>query len=110
MTKSALSAASGVSRALIDDYLKGRRQPSVAQLQRLGMAAGLRLDLAWSRVEVAHDARLAWTQPSQEMRSPPLTMTERARVLELVCATAMALPARERKDLEFPPFRTLVHG
>jgi transcriptional regulator with XRE-family HTH domain len=46
LSKSALSARSGVSRSLIDDYLKGRSQPSLAQLRRLASAAGLRLDVS----------------------------------------------------------------
>jgi transcriptional regulator with XRE-family HTH domain len=46
ISKSALSSASGVSRALLDAYLKGQRQPSVAQLSRLAQAAGLELKLS----------------------------------------------------------------
>lgn len=45
LSKSALSAASGVSRSLIDDYLKGRSQPSIAQVERLADAAGCALDV-----------------------------------------------------------------
>jgi transcriptional regulator with XRE-family HTH domain len=45
MTKSALCAAAGVSRALFDDYLKGRTQPGVGQLVRIAEAAGMELDL-----------------------------------------------------------------
>lgn len=41
LSKSALSAASGVSRSLLDDYLKGRTQPSITQVTRLADAAGL---------------------------------------------------------------------
>jgi transcriptional regulator with XRE-family HTH domain len=44
VSKSALSAASGVSRSLIDDYLKGKSSPSVAQLNRLAAAVGLQLE------------------------------------------------------------------
>lgn len=45
MSKTALSAASGVSRSLIDDYLKGRSQPSIAQVERLADAAGCALEV-----------------------------------------------------------------
>lgn len=45
LSKAGLSAASGVSRSLIDDYLKGRSQPSIAQVERLAASAGLVLDV-----------------------------------------------------------------
>lgn len=102
LSKTELSRHSGVSRALIDDYLKGRRQPTVAQLQRLGESAGFRADFAWV------DPRPAWARPNPGMDATPLTIEERAQVLDQVCALAMAMPARERGELEFPPFPELV--
>lgn len=47
LTKAELSRRSGVSRALIDAYLKGESQPSVAQVQRLSDGADLRIDFVW---------------------------------------------------------------
>jgi transcriptional regulator with XRE-family HTH domain len=102
LTKAELSRRSGVSRALIDDYLKGRRQPSVAQLQKLGEPAGFHVDLAWV------DPTPAWARPNPAMDAIPLTIEERAVVLEMVCDLVAVLPARERGALEFPPFRELV--
>ncbi|WP_244930645.1 helix-turn-helix transcriptional regulator [Nocardioides sp. W7] len=46
LSKTALSAASGISRSLIDDYLKGRSQPSIAQVERLAESAGCVLELS----------------------------------------------------------------
>lgn len=46
LSKSRLSTVSGVSRALLDDYLHGRRNPSMAQVQRLAEAAGLSLEIS----------------------------------------------------------------
>ncbi|MGJ9412667.1 helix-turn-helix domain-containing protein [Aeromicrobium sp. CF4.19] len=46
LSKSALCRAAGLSRALLDDYLKGRKQPSVAQLDRIAEAAGRRLEIS----------------------------------------------------------------
>lgn len=116
-TKTSLSRRSGVSRALIDDYLKGRRQPSVAQLERLGESVGLRMDIVWeSAGELAPDRMPRtkptpqWAVPSEGMKAPPLSVEERAVVIEMVCGTAMLLPARERGELNFPPFRTLVRS
>lgn len=45
LSKSELSSRSGVSRALIDDYLKGRKQPTVGQLNRLVKAANMAAEL-----------------------------------------------------------------
>ncbi len=106
LSKSELSARSGVSRSLIDDYLKGRRQPSVEQLERLGGAAGLRLDIAWAEIEYEPRRDPSWLIPDNpDMRPRPLTIPERAKVIEMVCGTAMLLPAKERGPLEFPPVR-----
>lgn len=104
LTKSELSARSGVSRSLIDDYLKARRQPSVAQLARLGAAAGFRFDIVWETPSTPH-----WARPHPDMEAPPLTVPERAHVLELVVAAATELQRRPAPDeMAFPPFRTLI--
>jgi len=109
LTKSELSARSGVSRALLDDYLKGRRRPAVAQLERLGTAAGLRMDITWRPLaEPDGIATPSWARPNPTMRPEPLTVEQRAMALEMVCDLAMELPARQRGELEFPPFRTLA--
>ncbi len=49
MTKSALSEVSGVSRSLLDGYLKGTTQPSLPQLERLAAAAGRRIEVTVKR-------------------------------------------------------------
>ena len=48
LTKAELSRRSGVSRALIDAYLKGKSQPSIAQINRLGDAGNVRMDIMWA--------------------------------------------------------------
>lgn len=106
LTKSDLSRRSGVSRALIDGYLKGHSQPSVAQLERLGHAAGLRLDLSWEPIEKPGSTQ--WAAPPPTMEAPHLTIAQRARVLERVVAVAAHQQRHERGELRFPPFRTLV--
>lgn len=45
LTKASLSSRAGVSRALLDAYLSGATQPSVAQVEKLAQAAGLTLDV-----------------------------------------------------------------
>lgn len=105
LSKSELCARSGVSRSLLDDYLKGRRQPAVAQLERLGEAAGLRLDVVWRELDIK--AAPAWARPHPSMNALPLTVAERSKVLELVVPVAMEMRRRPRGELAFPPFRTL---
>lgn len=45
LSKSEVCRRSGLSRALLDDYLNGRKTPSLRQLQRVAAAVGLRLEL-----------------------------------------------------------------
>ena len=49
LTKTALCSRAGISRALFDDYLHGRKQPSLAQIERIADAAGLRATVALSK-------------------------------------------------------------
>lgn len=105
LTKSDLCAAAGISRSSLDEYLKGVRQPSVRQLERLGAAAGLRVDIAWRDAEVGDPS---WLKPDNPaMEAPPLTVRERAQVLEVVVATAVQLQRRPRGPLTAVPFRQL---
>lgn len=105
ITKSELAARSGVSRSLIDDYLKGRRQPTVAQLERLGAAASRRLAITWRPVDAGRTPQ--WARPNPAMASPPTTMAERAQILQRVTAAAAALGRKPLGELEFPPFHAL---
>jgi transcriptional regulator with XRE-family HTH domain len=105
MTKSALCAAAGVSRSSLDEYLKGERQPSLRQLERLGEAAGLRVDISWRPAERTDPSWLIPDNPS--MKATPLTVRERAQVLEVVVATAVELQRRPRGPLTATPFRQI---
>lgn len=44
-SKSAICKESGLSRSLLDGYLKGKNNPTLGQLQRLARAAGYEIDL-----------------------------------------------------------------
>jgi transcriptional regulator with XRE-family HTH domain len=46
MSKTALCSRAGISRALLDDYLHGAKQPSLAQIERIADAAGYRVAVA----------------------------------------------------------------
>jgi|SRR6185312_11536386 len=105
MTKSELASRSGVSRALIDDYLKGRRQPSLGQLERLGRAASRQLTVTWADLDP--EPAPWWARPNPVMAAPPTTVVERAQILERVTAAAAALPRQSPGELLFPSFRTV---
>lgn len=44
-SKSTLSRESGISRSLLDGYLKGKNSPTMGQLRRLADAAGYEINL-----------------------------------------------------------------
>jgi transcriptional regulator with XRE-family HTH domain len=46
LSKTRLCSRAGMSRALLDDYLSGAKQPSLAQVERLADAAGYRVSVA----------------------------------------------------------------
>jgi transcriptional regulator with XRE-family HTH domain len=89
LSKAEFCRRTGVSRALLDDYLKGRKSPSADRLAALASVSGAELELTGPR---AHSPEL--------LRS--------AYLLEQVGAVAQALPARHPGPLRFPPFRTVV--
>lgn len=81
ISQAELARRAGVSRSVVNAYERGTRQPSVAALERLVAAAGLRLALAPSRPD-------------------PVSAGEQLLdVLEL----ADRLPNRRQSDLTFPP-------
>jgi len=88
MTQAELAQRVGTSQATISAYENGRKQPSVATLERLLAATGSRL-----AVEHGHAAVLR-PSPAQEARV--------ARTLADVIALAEALPTRHERELRFP--------
>lgn len=78
-----LARRSGLDRSVLSAYENGRRQPSVAALARIAMAAGMQLDLA---------------------TAPNAAAEEHAgRVLAQVLQLAESLPYRPRDELTYPP-------
>lgn len=86
LTQRQLARATGVPQPLISAYEKGHRQPGADTLLRLLRGTNHEVEL----VNTVERGRTA------------------AKKLEQVCALAMALPARDREPLAFPPFRSLV--
>lgn len=88
LTQAALAARAGTSQATISAYESGRKQPSVATLDRLLAAAGARL-------RVAPGAN-AVVQPSAAQ------LARAGRTLIDVLLLAEALPTRHERKLRFP--------
>lgn len=82
-----LAAESGVTRTLVNDYLAGRRTPSINQLERLLLATGSRLTLS---------------------ALPHIDPTEAGRRLVEVLELADALPQQHAPDIGAPGFRTIL--
>jgi transcriptional regulator with XRE-family HTH domain len=78
-----LARRSGLDRSVLSAYENGRRQPSVAALARILAAAGMELDLTFSRNAAAEE--------------------HAGRVLAQVLELAEALPYRPRDELAYPP-------
>jgi len=88
MTQAQLAVRTGVPQPLISAYERGRRQPGADMLLRL----------------------LAGTGHDVELRSTVEQSRSSAEKLALVCAVAMALPARASGPLRYPSFRSLVRS
>lgn len=88
LTQAALAARAGTSQATISAYESGRKQPSVATLDRLLAAAGARLSIQRRRRAVVQPS------PAQHERA--------ARDLLDVLALAEELPSRHEPELRFP--------
>ena len=86
LTQVQLAARAGLAQSLVSAYECGRRQPGADVLLRLLEATGHEVVLH-SSVEASREA---------------------AKKLELVCALAMALPARRPGPLRYPSFKDLV--
>lgn len=88
LTQAELAARAGTSQATLSAYERGRKEPTVATLDRLLRATGLRLT----------------SEPVA--RQPTRTELERAsRQLADVLDLAATLPTRHERRLHYPPLR-----
>jgi transcriptional regulator with XRE-family HTH domain len=92
LTQSDLARRAGTSQATVSAYESGRKEPSVATLNRLLAAAGSRLT----------------TEPAETpvVRVSEEELAERGRTLLDVLALAEHLPYRPKPRLGYPPLRT----
>jgi transcriptional regulator with XRE-family HTH domain len=88
LTQHALAARAGTSQATISAYESGRKQPSLATLDRVLAATG-------SRLEVVPRERAVRRASRRELERVGRTLRD---VMEL----AEALPVKHARALEFP--------
>lgn len=87
MTQTQLARSAGTSQATISAYESGRKQPSLATMERLLLAAGSRLVVEPSAPAAAASER---------------QLRQAARTLSDVLALAAALPTRHPAELRYP--------
>jgi uncharacterized protein len=88
LTQQALAERSGTSQPTLSAYESGRKDPSVATLERLLAASGAQLAIKRDR------AAANWSDAQAKVAG---------RRLAEVLALAEALPARKRGELRYPP-------
>lgn len=91
LTQAELARRAGTSQATLSQYENGRKEPSVATLDRLLAAAGARLVVEFDRGPV--------TMPSRSQ------LDRVNRTLQDVLALAAALPTNHAPDLTYPRLR-----
>jgi transcriptional regulator with XRE-family HTH domain len=83
LSQAELSRRAGISRSVLNVYLRGHREPGTDVLLRIAAAAGLDLGLT--------------------ERRPPVDPERAGRILVQVLELAEALPFRPRAEMQFPP-------
>jgi transcriptional regulator with XRE-family HTH domain len=83
LTQAELARRAGVDRSVLNAYMHGRRQPSVAALGRIAGGAGLEIELAPASADAAGEYA--------------------GEVLSRVLDLAGSMPYRPRPELEYPP-------
>jgi len=92
LSQAELARRAGLSRSVVNAYLKGSREPGADVLARLAAAGGMELRLVHRR--------------------PPVDPKRTSKILVQVLELAEALPFRPRAELDYPslPDRLAPHG
>lgn len=84
-TQAELARRAGLSRSVLNAYLRGSREPGVDALLRIASAAGVKLEVA--------------------ERRPPVDPHRAGYILNQVLGLAEALPYRPRAEMAYPPLK-----
>lgn len=82
LSQAELARRAGLSRSVVNAYVRGNREPGADALARLAAAGGLELQLV--------------------PRKPPVDVDRASRILVQVLELAEALPFRSRPELGYP--------
>lgn len=82
LSQAELSRRAGLTRSVVNAYVRGKREPGADTLARLAAAGGLELQL--------------------NRRKPPVDADRASRILVQVLELAEALPFRPRPELDYP--------
>jgi transcriptional regulator with XRE-family HTH domain len=83
LSQAELARRAGISRSVLNAYIRGSREPGADALLRIAAAGGMALR----------------TEP----RKPPVDPKRASRILVQVLELAEALPFRPRAEMQFPP-------
>lgn len=85
LSQAELARRAGISRSVLNAYLKGHREPGADALLRIVSAAGGKLELGEHK--------------------PPVDPVRAGRILNQVLGLAEALPYRPRAEMAYPPLK-----
>lgn len=85
LSQAELARRAGISRSVLNAYLKGHREPGADALLRIVSAAGGKLELG--------------------ERKPPVDPVRAGKILNQVLGLAEALPYRPRAEMAYPPLK-----
>ncbi|HEV7483830.1 MAG TPA: helix-turn-helix transcriptional regulator [Solirubrobacterales bacterium] len=83
LSQAELARRAGISRSVLNVYLRGRREPGTETLLRIASAAGLRIQVG--------------------ERTSPVDPDRASGILVQVLELAEALPFRPRAEMQYPP-------
>jgi transcriptional regulator with XRE-family HTH domain len=83
LSQAELARRAGISRSVLNVYLRGRREPGADALVRIAAAAGFDLE--------------------PKRREPPVDAERAGKILVQVLGLAEALPFRPGAEMSFPP-------
>lgn len=85
LSQAELARRAGISRSVLNAYLKGHREPGADALLRIVSAAGGKLEIGENK--------------------PPVDPVRAGRILNQVLGLAEALPYRPRAEMAYPPLK-----
>jgi transcriptional regulator with XRE-family HTH domain len=90
LSQAELARRAGLSRSVLNAYVKGHREPGADALLRIAAASGVKLEMG--------------------RRKPPVDPERASKILVQVLGLAEALPFRPRAEIPHPPLKDRLSG